>query len=283
MQGEEMSDASRLVLDGLREKLLGPRAARSFVENLEDRIRQLPANMVDGRVLPKPEVDALRAAVIELVRSEALPRLSAKNENDAIIVLDKLRAYGWTALEDERPCLERARASKHPSPPPAKWPELEDLRSASEQFPKFCIVRPPVENVYFAHSLREEGLTLPDELLGLYAAHDGFDLACIAEPPHIPVFSLLPSGNDVSEATSGYPRRVACFQGGDEVELSVYRDRKQVWWLVYELEYPLAKKAFELQALLRFGLRRMRATSFDALNSGELSWDSYFDVADSSS
>ena len=121
---------------------------------------------------------------------------------------------------------------------------LEELRSASEKHPTFCVVNPPVGNVYFAAALREDGLALPDELLALYSAHDGFDLSCISDPPHIPVFSLLAGlGIDECDAQDGYPRRAACFQGGDEVLLSVYRDRRKQWWLVYEYEYvPVAKK-----------------------------------------
>lgn len=276
-----MSDAGRAVLDGLRAKLVGPRSAPAFVDDLESRVRQLLGNMVDGRVLPTPEADALRASVIDLVRSEALPKLSAKNSNDAIVVLDKLKAYGWTALEGERPRLEQERASKHPPPPPASWPELQQLRSAAEQHPDFCVGCAPIANVYFAVALREAGLPLPDELLALYAAHDGFDLSCIADPPHVPVFSLLPSVSiDECEAADGYARRAACFQGGDEVQLSVYRDRNKAWWLVYEHEYqPIAKKPLELRGLLGFALQRMHAISFEALNEGELSWERYFNVA----
>ena len=238
--------------------------------------------MVDGRVLSKPEADALRASVIELVRSEALPKLRAKNANDAIVVLDKLKAYGWTALEGERPRLEHERASKYPPPPPARWPELQDLRSAAEQHPELCVTNPPVGNVYFAEGLRADGLPLPDELLAVYAAHDGFDLSCIAVAPHVPVFSLLPGASiDACEASDGYARRAACFQGGDEVQLSVYRDRKKVWWVVYEHEYqPVAKKPLHLQGLLMFALQRMRAESLEALNEGALSWERYFDRND---
>ena len=276
-----MNEAGRAVLDGFRAKLTGPRSAQAFVDELESRIRQLLANMVDGRVLPKPEADELRSAVMDFVRSEALPKLSARNANDAIVVLDKLKAYGWTALESERPRLQRERAAKYPPPAAASWLELQELKSVRKEHPARCILRPPVENVYFAEALREDGLPLSDELLALYAAHDGFDLSHIANPPHIPVFSLLPSASiDDCEASDGYARRAACFQGGDEVQLSVYRDRKRVWWIVYEYEYqPIAKKPLHVQELLRFGLQRMRAPSFEALNQGELSWERYFDVA----
>lgn len=154
---------------------------------------------------------------------------------------------------------------------------LEELRSTSEKHPTFCVVNPPVGNVYFAAALREDGLALPDELLALYSAHDGFDLSCISDPPHIPVFSLLAGlGIDECDAQDGYPRRAACFQGGDEVVLSVYRDRRKQWWLVYEYEYvPVAKKTLDLEGLVSFGIQRMRG-SFDQLNEGALSWEDYF-------
>lgn len=275
-----MYEAHRTVLDGFRTKLAGPRAARAFIDDLESRVRQLLANMVDGRVLPKPEADALRAAVMDFVRSEALPKLSATNSNDAIAVLDKLKAYGWTAMEGERAPLERQRAAKFPPPTAASWPELGALKSANQQHPNLCVVRAPVENTYFAEALRESGLQLPDELLALYAAHDGFDLSCLAHSPHVPVFSLLPGATiEENEASAGYPRRVVCFEGGDETELSVYCDRRKVWWVVYEYEYqPIARKPLDLRELLGFGLRRMHAPTLEVLN-GELSWERYFDAA----
>ncbi len=95
------------------------------------------------------------------------------------------------------------------------------------------------------------------------------------------MFSLLPSVSiDECEAADGYARRAACFQGGDEVQLSVYRDINKAWWLVYEHEYqPIAKKPLELRGLLGFALQRMHAISFEALNGGELSWERYFNVA----
>jgi len=100
------------VVDGLRRTLVSSRRSAAFVEELEGRVRQLIADMVDGRVLPKPEADALRASIIELVRSEALPKFAGRNPNDALRIIDKLRAYRFTQLEGERPRLEAARASK---------------------------------------------------------------------------------------------------------------------------------------------------------------------------
>ncbi len=214
--------------------------------------------------------------MMELVRSEALPKFAERNPNDALRVLDKLKAYGWTQLEGQRGALEAARAAKFPPPPPATWPELDELREAAKQHPEVCTVSPPAHSIYFVKELEEERLYLPDELPALYAWSDGFDLSCLAAT-YVPVFSLLPSQSiDVSEAEEGYPRRAAVFQGGDEVQFSVYRDRKKQWWLVYEYEFqPIAKKTLDLRDLIAFGLRRMNAPNADAL-AADLSWERFF-------
>ena len=276
-------DGSHPVVDGLRTTLSASRSSSAFVEELGNRLHQLISDMVDGRVLPKHEANALRASIVELVRSEALPKFGSRNPNDALLVLDKLKAYGFTQLEGERPQLEAARASKFPPPPPATWPEIAEIRAAAEQHPGVCSLGSPVQSIYFAKELEEDGLLLPDELVSLYASCDGFDLSCVAAT-HVPVFSLLPSGSiDTSDEEDGYPRRAAVFQGGDEVQFSVYRDRKKQWWTVYEYEYqPIGKKAFDLGDLLRFGLRRMNARTLDELDGklGELSWDRFFGIPD---
>lgn len=269
-------DGSHTVLAGLRGKLAASRSSAAFVEELGSRVHQLVANMVDGRVLPKAEADALRAAILELVRTEALPKFAGKTPDDALRILDKLKAYGWAQLESERAPLVAARASKFPPPPAATWPELAELRAAAERRPEVCTLGAPVDNVYFARELEGDGLPLPEDLLALYAFADGFDLSCVAAP-YVPVFSLLPSVSiDTSDGDRGYPRRAAVFQGGDEVQLCLFRDRKKEWWLVYEHEYqPIAKKAFDLRELVRFGWRRMNAPALEVLDH-ELSWDRFF-------
>lgn len=273
-------DEAHPVIASLRKTLVASRNSDAFVKEMESRIRQLQADMVDGRVLPRQEADALRASMIELVRSEALNRLAGRNPTDALRVLDKLKAYGFTQLEGDRPRLEAAWAAKFPPPSPATWPELAELRAAAEQHADVCKIGSPIRSISFAKELEEDGLPLPEELLALYASCDGFDLSCLAAT-HVPVFSLLPSQSiDSSDAEEGYPRRAAVFQGGDEVQLSVYRDRKKQWWLVYELEYQsIGKKALDLIDVVRFGLRRMNAPTADALD-GELSWDRFFGVTE---
>ena len=266
------------VIDGLRKTLAASRSSAAFVKEMEERIRQLLADMVDGRVLPKHEADVLRASIVDLVRSEALAKFAGRNPNDALRILDTLRAYGHTQLEGERATLEAARAAKFPPPPAAEWPELAEVCAAAAQHSGLCSVGSPVQSIYFAKELEEDGLPLPHELLALYAWADGFDLSCLSAT-HVPVFSFVPSQSiDISDAEDGYPRRAAVFQGGDEVQFSVCRDRKKRWWLVYEYEYqPIGKKALDLHDLIRFGLRRMNAPTVNTLN-GDLSWDRFFDI-----
>ncbi len=50
-----MAEYTRPVIEGLRGTLAASRGASAFIAALENRIRQLNADMVDGRVLPKPE------------------------------------------------------------------------------------------------------------------------------------------------------------------------------------------------------------------------------------
>jgi hypothetical protein len=272
---------SHPVIEALRKTLVASRSSTTFVNEMGERIHQLVVDMVDGQVLPKRAADALRMSIVDFVRSEALVKFAGQSPSDALAILDKLKAYGYTQLEGERPQLNAALAARFPPPPPAIWPELVELRAAAGQHPDACKIGLPVQSIYFAKQLEEEGLHLPEELLTLYAWCESFDLSCIGAT-YLPVFSLSPPLSlDVSEAEDGYPRRQAVFQGGDEVQFSVYRDRKGQWWLVYELEYqPIGKKPLDLRELIQFGLRRMNAPTADALLGAELSWERFFDIKD---
>jgi hypothetical protein len=172
------------------------------------------------------------------------------------------------------------RSGTHWVVPPvaAEWPEIAAVRRAAVDHADVCKVSAPVGNVYFAKELEELGTPVPDGLLALYAACDGFDLACIAAPL-VPVFRLLASGAiDESEEGDGFPYRAVVFHGGDDVQLCVYRDATKVWWLVYEHEYvAVAKKALHLRDLLRFGLARMNAGEVGLLQN-ELGWERFFGV-----
>lgn len=234
--------------------------------------------MVDGRLLPKSEAEALRGSILELVR-DALTELGGRNPDDALRVLDSLRAYGYAQLEGERPRWRAARAARFPPPAPAAWPEVALLRLAAERQPDACRISAPVENVYFTKVLEDAGLPLPEELIALYAACDGFELSCAAAT-YLPVFGLLPSrAMEACEAEGKWGRRAAAFHGGDEVQLSIYRDRKKSWRLVFEYEYrAIGEKPLDVRELLRFGVARMNGP-LDVLEQ-ELSWDRFFGIAE---
>jgi hypothetical protein len=132
----------------------------------------------------------------------------------------------------------------------------------------------------FVQNFKEEGLALPDEIVSLYGAFDGFNLNAAAAPV-VPVFAMLEAGAmDIYDAEGGYPRRVAVFQGGDEVHISVYRDRKKSWWCSYEYEFePIGKRELDVPGLLEFGLQRAEAEEEGMLDgNGTLSWETYFQV-----
>lgn len=262
------------VITELRGVLGASPDAAAFVEALGDRLRQLMVGMVDGRVLPGPDVAALRAALLDLVGAEVLPRFAAR-PSQALLVLDRLRAHGLVELEGARVGLVDARAARYPAPSPGAWPELAELRAIAAQHPRVCTLAAPVHDASFAADLAAEGLPLPDELVALYAACDGFDLTCM-EAVDLPVFSLLSSRSiDITEADE-LPRRPVVFQGGDAIQFSVVRDDVQQWWLVHEYEYEaIAKVPFDLRALLQYGLRRVHAPSFDAVYDA-CSWTHFF-------
>ncbi|MGE0549493.1 MAG: hypothetical protein AB7O24_34065 [Kofleriaceae bacterium] len=269
--------ATHPVIASLRNTLSAPRSSDAFRQELGGRIQQLLSNMVDGRVLPKPDAEALRTSLLEFLRSEALTTLAHHKPSAAIGILDMLKMYGYTQLESERARLGAASAAKFPLPAPPTWPELTELRALAAKHPDVCSIAAPVQAMAFSKELEDDGLHLPEDLLAFYAWADGFDLACVVAP-YLPVFSVLPSKSiDVSDAVDGYPRRPVVLVGGDSVQFSVYRDHRQ-WWLVYEYDFrPLAKKPLDLPQAIRFGIQRMLAPSDEALDV-ELSWDRLFEL-----
>lgn len=268
-----MSPLLQSVASGLRRELA--KSTGMFLVELEGRIRQLPGNMVDGQVLPASQADALRVHVLEIVRREALPRLGQKPA-EALRILDLLKAYGYMQLESERARFDAARDALFPAPPAPLTPEVVTIQSLAARMGSGCLAHSPSGNAYFAEKLRLDGVRLPEDLIAVYSAFDGFDLACEVAP-YVPVFSLLPSSAlDLSDVGHGYPRRAVVFQGGDCVDLGVGTDHKGVDWLVYEHDgVPIAKRPFELSALFAFALSRHAAPSVDDLD-GPLAWETFF-------
>jgi hypothetical protein len=272
-----MSPLLQSVASGLRRELA--KSTAMFLVELEGRIRQLPGNMVDGQVLPASQAGALRGHILEIVRHEALPRLRQRPD-EALRILDLLKAYGYVQLEEERARIEAARAALYPAPPAPLTPEVATILTLAARMGSACLMHSPSGNAYFVEKLRLDGVRLPNELIAAYSAFDGFDLVCEVAP-YVPVFSLLPStALDVAEGGRGYPRRAVAFQGGDCVDLGVGSDHKGADWLVYEHDgVPIAKRPFDLSALFAFALLRHAAPSVDDLD-GPLSWETFFGTDD---
>ncbi len=266
------------VVESLRQTLA--RDPKRLLGELGERVHQLVVGMVDGRVLPRADADVLRAELLAFVRAEALPQLAARDPGEALLVLDKLAAYRVTELEDERPRLTAARDAKFPPPAAFASAELDRLRAAAAQHPNAVRIAPPAAHQHFAEELKERDLSLPNELLGLYAACDGFDLMCISDP-RIPIFALLPGKSiDISDESEGYPLRAVPFEGGDSVHLALFKE-SETWFLVYEAEYePIAKREFNLNALLRFAIARLNARDSSELFGGPLAWERFFEMGE---
>lgn len=242
---------------------------------IEARLTQLAIDMVDGRVVARAEATALRAAILDVTRASVLPRLSEAAPNQALRLLDRLAALGIRDLDGERVAIEGARRAAFPIPEPAAWPELDELRAAAVSRPAVCKIAAPVEDVAFVRDLAAEGVELPEEVLALYAACDGFDLSC-EQAEYLPVFSLLPSA--AIDTSGDAPRRAVVFEGGDNVHLSIHRADDGRWRVVYEHQYEAVAEAdLDVRAILRFGLARMRAPVVDDLFEA-LSWDAFFGV-----
>ena len=268
------------VLDGLRLHLKGRGTAKRFQQALEGRIRQLGANMVDGRVLPAQESDALRAAIVDLVRDQATPHFVQRDPDGGLRVLAMMRAYGWPELPEAAQALQVARQAKYPPPPPGTWPELDAIRSWVNDNPDVGRLAPGVVHVAFVGDLRRnEGVRLPAEVVALYAAVAELGLASAVEPT-MPVFALVPGTSlEVLDAQGRYPARAAAFEGMDGEHISVYCDRKARSWAVFDADAePVAKRALDVPSLLRFGLARAACREPETLIDGELSWDAFFDA-----
>jgi hypothetical protein len=251
-------------------------SSEAFVGTLRGRLQQLSVSMVDGRVIARPDADALAAQVIELVRG-VLGRL-AERPADGLRVLDALRSTGFVELEPERAELERERARRFPPPPPATWRELAELRALALAHPEHCQVGPPVTHVEFAGRLEASGTRLPGELLAFYAACSHLALAC----RRVPASAGSICAGDALRVRDG---RVILFDRIKRHPVTLLVEQPGIsilqaigtWWLVLEDDRaPAIKRPLDLQAMLRFALRRVDAASLEALLT-DLSWRRFFD------
>jgi hypothetical protein len=247
-----------------------------FVGVLRRCLQELGVSMVDGRVIAKPEADALAAQVIELVRGSLLGKL-AERPGDALRLLDALRSTGFLELESERAHYEDERAKRFPPPAPVTWRELADLRALAAAHPEHCRVGPPASHVEFAARLGETGIELPGELLALYAACSHIALAC----RHVAASagSICPG-----EALRVRDGRLILFDRIKRQPVTLLVEQPGIsimqaigtWWFVLEDDRaPATKRPLDLQGMLRFALRRMDAPTLEALLT-DLSWRSFF-------
>jgi len=247
-----------------------------FAGVLRGRLQQLSVGMVDGRVIAKPDAEALAVQVIELVRGSVLGKLAGR-PGDALRVLDALRNTGFLQLESERAHHERECAKRFPPPAPATWRELAELRALAAAHPEHCRVGPPASHVEFAARLGETGIELPGELLALYAACSHIALAC----RHVAASagSICPG-----EALRVRDGRLILFDRikRHPVTLLVEQPGLSIlqvlgtWWLVLEDDRaPAIKRPLDLQGMLRFAVRRMDAPTLEVLLT-DLSWRRFF-------
>ncbi len=251
-------------------------ALDAFVGVLRQRLQQLGVRMVDGRVIDKREAAALEGQLIELVKTRVLGPLAARPA-DALRVLDVLRSTGFVALEPERADHERERARQFPPPAPATWREIAELRALAVSHPDHCEVGPPASHVEFAARLAAAGTPVPGELLALYAACSHITVAC--RQVAASAGSVCPG--DALRVRDGrlilfdrikrHPSMMLIEQPGISVVQAI-----GTWWLVLEDDRaPATRRPLDLQALLRFALRRRDAATLEALLT-DLSWRRFF-------
>jgi hypothetical protein len=243
---------------------------------LRDRLGQLGASMFDGRAIPRREADALAARLIEQVRS-GLGGALAGRPGDALRVLDVLRSTGYPALEAERAGIERVLAERFPPPPAVTWRELAELRALAIAEPGLCRLGPPVAHVEFAARLAATGTELPGELLALYAACGYIALGgrrvagpvggiCAGDALRVRDGRVI-----LFDRERGHPRTLMVEQPGVSIAQLL-----GAWWLVLEDDRaPAIKRPLDLQALVRFALRRVEAPSMEALLT-DLAWRRFF-------
>jgi hypothetical protein len=247
----------------------------AFAAQLRRRLGQLGVCLVDGRVIARSEADALVRQVLDVAR-HALGLL-AERPGDALRVLDAVRANGLDHLEPERPRLERARAERHPPPPPVTWREIGELRALADRDPGLCRIGPPASHVEFAVRHAAAGCELPGELLALYAAVSHIALDC----RHVAASAGAICAGDALRVRDGrlilfdrikrHPTMMLIEQPGVSIAQAL-----GTWWLVLEDDRaPTTRRPLDLQGFLRFALRRVEAPSLEVLLT-DLAWRRFF-------
>lgn len=244
-----------------------------FVALVRKRLQELGVCLHAGRVIARPEADALAAQLIELLRGSVLGRL-AERPGDALRLLDAVCGTGYTALEAERAHHQRACAERFPPPPPAAWREIADLHALAALHPDHCQLGPPAVHVEFVARL---GIELPTELLALYAACGSISLTC----RHVAIPAVRICGGDALRVRDG---RVVVVERIRRQPATLFLEQPAIsiaqavgtWWLVLEDDRaPATRRPLDLQGLLRFALLRREAPTLELLLT-DLSWRRFF-------
>lgn len=248
----------------------------AFAAALHRRLQQLGVCLVDGRVIARAEADALAAEVLGVAR-RAVQGALAERPGDALRVLDVARATGFDQLEAERPRLERDRAERFPPPAAVTWREIDELRALAAADPGLCRLGPPARHVEFAARLAQAGCALPAELLAVYAAVGHVELSCRrveASAGAICGGEALRIRDDrviLFDRVKRHPRLMLIEQPGMSIAQAL-----GTWWLVLEDDRaPATRRPLDLQAMLRFALRRVDAPGVEVLLT-DLSWRRFF-------
>jgi len=255
---------------------LASQPIETFSALLRRRLSQLAVCLLDGRVIPRAEADAVIAQALALA-TRAVQATLADRPGDALRLLDAVKAAGFDGLEAERDRLARACAERFPPPPPVTWRELGELRLLAASEPELCRLGPPAPNVEFAARLAAAGVELPGELLALYAAAGHIELTC----RHVPVPAGGICAGDALRVRDGrivlfdrfrrHPAMMMIEQPGVSLTQAL-----GTWWLVLEDERaPALRRPLDLQGLLRFALLRVAATSRESLLT-DLAWRRFF-------
>lgn len=228
---------------------------------------QLAAGMLDGQVRPGAELRAARAAIVDHLRDEVIPGITAHR---AIAIVDALARHGIGDLEDARPGLERARRAASRPPPPPAWPELAALRALP---PDQAQLAPGITHAGFAVELADRGAPVPDELLALYAAIDGL----VLRNPQADevVFRLVPASElALVERDGRVALRIAAW---DDRAIGHARASTELWLEdgaltgAFERRHPgqplarvrFATRPLDVRAMLRFAVARVEAQATD--------------------
>ncbi len=233
-----------------------------------DRIAaQLAAGMLDGEVRPSGELGAARAAIVDHLRDEVMPRHAAHR---ALAIVDALARHGIGELTAARPALERARLAAARPPSPPAWPELTALRALP---PDQAQLAPGITHAGFAAELAERGAPLPADLLALYAATDGLALRHPATDEV--VFRLVPASElAVVERDARATLRIAAW---DDRAIGHARASTELWLEdgaltgAFERRHPgqplarvrFATRPLDVRAMLRFAVARVEAQATD--------------------